>query len=74
MKAVFLTMTLLATSAFLIATPAQAFDGTKNSGLATHSRGVAGPCPAGTCNQKGGPNANNVKLCSAENCKGKGRR
>ena len=74
MKAIFLTMTLLATSIFLIAGSAQAFDATKSGGMSDYSKGMgdmAGRCPAGTCNQKGGPFARDVKQCSAANCKGK---
>lgn len=52
---------------------AQAFDANKSGGLSDYSKGMAGRCPAGTCNQKGGPNARDVKFCAAENCKRKGQ-
>jgi hypothetical protein len=66
-KSIALSLAIFAASGFL-AWSAQAFDGTRNSGKASYSQGIAGPCPPGTCNQKGGPNANNMKQCSAENC------
>lgn len=71
LKLLAVTMSILAASALFPIASAQAFDASKSSGMADYNRGIAGPCPAGTCNQKGGPNAKNVKMCSAENCKRK---
>jgi hypothetical protein len=72
LKSIALTAIMLATSGFLIATSASAFDASKSGGLADYSKGISGRCPAGTCNQMGGPNARDVKFCSAENCKRRG--
>jgi hypothetical protein len=68
MKQFALTMTILSISVFLIATSAQAFNANQSGGLAGYSRGIAGPCPAGTCAKNGGTQAKNIKNCAAANC------
>ncbi|MBR1120434.1 hypothetical protein JQ628_02815 [Bradyrhizobium lablabi] len=73
MKSIALTATIFAVSGFLAVTSAEAFDASKSGGLADYSKGISGRCPAGTCNQMGGPNARDVKFCSAENCKRRGK-